>query len=73
MKARLQAWIEILGDLFWLRPALIVLGCSLLAQFGIWLETAHVAGYDASSPNTNWGYSGGAEGARGPLSAIASS
>ncbi len=73
MKARLQAWIEILGDLFWLRPALIVLGCILLAQFGVWLETAHVAGYDASSPNTNWGYSGGAEGARGLLSAIASS
>ncbi len=73
MKARLQAWVEILGDLFWLRPALIVLGCILLAQFGVWLETAHVAGYDASSPNTNWGYSGGAEGARGLLSAIASS
>ncbi|MGU3454159.1 DUF2254 domain-containing protein [Methylobacterium sp. 391_Methyba4] len=73
MKARLQAWVEILGDLFWLRPALIVLGCVLLAQFGVWLETAHVAGYDASSPNTNWGYSGGAEGARGLLSAIASS
>ena len=73
MKARLQAWIEILGDLFWLRPALIVLGCILLALFGVWLETAHVAGYDASSPDTNWGYSGGAEGARGLLSAIASS
>lgn len=73
MKARLQAWIEILGDLFWLRPALIVLGCILLAQFGVWLETAHVVGFDASSPETNWGYSGGAEGARGLLSAIASS
>ncbi|MEE7504831.1 DUF2254 domain-containing protein [Methylobacterium sp. C33D] len=73
MTARLRAWIEILGDLFWLRPALIVLGCILLAQFGVWLETAHVAGYDASSPDTNWGYSGGAEGARGLLSAIASS
>ncbi|MBE7201596.1 MAG: DUF2254 domain-containing protein, partial [Parafilimonas terrae] len=73
MRARLQAWVEILGDLFWLRPALIVLGCILLAQFGIWLETAHVAGYDASSPHTNWGYSGGAEGARALLSAIASS
>ncbi|MFC6049500.1 DUF2254 domain-containing protein, partial [Methylobacterium hispanicum] len=73
MKARLQAWIEILGDLFWLRPALIVLGCILLAQFGVWLETAHVAGYDPSSPDANWGYSGGAEGARALLSAIASS
>ena len=73
MNARVKAWLEILGDLFWLRPALVVLGCILLAQFGVWLETVHVAGYDASSPNTNWGYSGGAEGARGLLSAIASS
>ena len=73
MRARVSAWLEILGDLFWLRPALVVLGCILLAQFGVWLETAHIAGYDASSPDTNWGYSGGAEGARALLSAIASS
>ncbi|GJE12794.1 MULTISPECIES: DUF2254 domain-containing protein [Methylobacterium] len=73
MSARVKAWLEILGDLFWLRPALVVLGCILLAQFGVWLETAHVAGYDASSPDTNWGYSGGAEGARALLSAVASS
>ncbi|GJD32604.1 hypothetical protein PMNALOAF_3881 [Methylobacterium adhaesivum] len=73
MRARLRAWIESLGDQFWLRPALIVLGCIGLAQLGIWLETAHVAGYDASSPDQNWGYSGGAEGARALLSAVASS
>ena len=73
MSARVKAWLEILGDLFWLRPALVVLGCILLAQFGVWLETAHIAGLDASSPDTNWGYSGGAEGARALLSAIASS
>src|SRR6478735_950022 len=73
MSARVKAWLEILGDLFWLRPALVVLGCILLAQVGVWLETAHIARYDASSPDTNWGYSGGAEGARALLSAIASS
>ncbi|MEL6061470.1 MULTISPECIES: DUF2254 domain-containing protein [unclassified Methylobacterium] len=73
MRARFSAWVEILGDLFWLRPALIVLGCALLAQLGVWLETAHIAGYDASSPDQDWGYSGGAEGARALLSAIASS
>ena len=73
MSARVKAWLEILGDLFWLRPALVVLGCILLAKLGVWLETAHVAGYDASSPNPNWGYSGGAEGARALLSAVASS
>jgi len=73
MSARVRAWLETLGDLFWLRPALVVLGCILLAQFGIWLETAPIAGYDAASPDTNWGYSGGAEGARALLSAIAAS
>ncbi|GAB6842973.1 putative membrane protein [Methylorubrum rhodinum] len=73
MKARLQAWVEFLGDQFWLRPALIVVGCLAAAQLGVWLETAHIAGYDASSPDKNWGYSGGAEGARALLSAVASS
>ncbi|TXM95037.1 MULTISPECIES: DUF2254 domain-containing protein [unclassified Methylobacterium] len=73
MKVRLQAWIEWMGDQFWLRPALVVLGCLALAQLAVWLETAHVAGYDASSPEQNWGYSGGAEGARALLSAVASS
>ncbi|TXN23206.1 DUF2254 domain-containing protein [Methylobacterium sp. WL9] len=73
MKARLRAWIEFLGDQFWLRPTLIVLGCVGLAQLAVWLETAHIAGYDASSPDQNWGYSGGAEGARALLSAVASS
>jgi uncharacterized membrane protein len=73
MSARVKAWLETLGDLFWLRPASIVLGCVVLAQLGVWLETAHIAGYDASSPDQNWGYSGGAEGARALLSAVASS
>ena len=73
MKARLSAWIEFLGDQFWLRPALVVLGCLALAQFGVWLETARIAGYDPSAPNANWGYSGGAEGARALLGTIASS
>jgi uncharacterized membrane protein len=73
MRARLQAWLEAVGDLFWLRPSLIVLGSLILAQTAVWLETAHIAGYDASSPEANWGYSGGAEGARALLSAVASS
>ncbi|MEE7494752.1 DUF2254 domain-containing protein [Methylobacterium oryzae] len=73
MKARLQAWIEWLGDQFWLRPALVVLGCLVLAQLAVWLETAHIAGHDASSPQKNWGYTGGAEGARALLGAVASS
>ncbi|MFJ7836439.1 DUF2254 family protein, partial [Methylobacterium sp. NPDC097213] len=51
----------------------MVLGCILLAQFGVWLKTAHIAGYDASTPDQNWVYSGGAEGGSVLLSAIASS
>ncbi|HEV2541358.1 MAG TPA: DUF2254 domain-containing protein, partial [Methylobacterium sp.] len=64
MRARVRAWIEFLGDQFWLRPALVVLACIGLAQAAVWLETAHIAGYDPSSPDANWGWAGGAEGAR---------
>ncbi|APX85935.1 formate C-acetyltransferase glycine radical [Methylorubrum extorquens] len=73
MRSRVQAWIESMGDQFWLRPGLIVLLCLGLGQTAVWLETARIAGYDASSPNANWGYSGGAEGARALLGAVASS
>jgi len=73
MNARLRAWLETLGDQFWLRPAAIVLACMGLGQLAVWLETGHIAGYDASSPDANWGYSGGAEGARALLGAVASS
>lgn len=72
MTSRVRAWLETLGDQFWLRPAVVVLACLGLGQFAVWLETAHLAGYDASSPEANWGYSGGAEGARALLSAVAS-
>ncbi len=73
MRARARAWIEFLGDQFWLRPALVVLACIGLAQAAIGLETARIAGYDPSSPDANWGWAGGAEGARALLSAVASS
>ena len=69
MKARLQAWLEQLGDVFWLRPALVVLGCIALAQFAVWTERS--AGQGTSG--TSWGYSGGAQGARALLSAVAAS
>lgn len=73
MRSRLRTWLEALGDQFWLRPALLVLACLGLGEFAVWLETARISGYEASSPNANWGYSGGAEGARTLLSAVASS
>jgi uncharacterized membrane protein len=72
MRARLQAWLEAIGDQFWLRPAAIVLFCIAMAQSAVWIDTAGV--FDASSSSARpWGYSGGAEGARVLLGAVASS
>ena len=67
---RLRAWIEDLGDQFWLRPALVVVGCIGLALAATWYDH-DTAGSDPSSGS--WGYSGGGEGARSLLSAVASS
>lgn len=64
MNSRLKTWLQALGDQFWRHPAVILLTCLRLGQFGVWLETACIAGYDASSPATNRGYSDSAEGAR---------
>lgn len=72
MKARLRAWLERLGDQFWLRPALVVILCIGTAQLAIRLEAA----WPAAGSGSLWGawiYSGGAEGARALLSAVASS
>jgi uncharacterized membrane protein len=72
MNARLGAWLERLGDQFWLRPALVVAVCMVAAQGGIWIETARPFA-DGSGSADPWGYGGGAEGARALLSAVASS
>ena len=70
VNTRLRAWIEDLGDQFWLRPALVVLLCIGLAL----AATAHDHATAASDPSSgSWGYSGGGEGARSLLSAVASS
>ena len=67
---RIRAWIEDLGDQFWLRPALVVASCIGLALVATWYDH-DTAGADPSSGS--WGYSGGGEGARSLLSAVASS
>ena len=72
MKARLQAWLEALGDQFWLRPAAIILLCVILAEGAVWIEVARPFNGAGSSAGP-WGYSGGAEGARVLLGAVASS
>ena len=71
MSARLRAWIEALGDQFWLRPALIVVLALALALTAVSLDRTVLAGYDFTS--SSWGYSGGADGARALLSAVAAS
>lgn len=35
MNSRLKTWLQALGDQFWLRPAVIVLTCLGLGQFGV--------------------------------------
>ena len=70
-RARIRAKLEDLGDQFWLRPALVVLACIGLAvlatRYDHW--TAAADGQAAST----LGYSGGGEGARSLLSAVAAS
>ncbi|MDX6805679.1 DUF2254 domain-containing protein [Terrihabitans rhizophilus] len=70
MYARSRAWLEELGDQFWLRPALVVTLCILLAVVAV--QVTSVPGLDEEIAQA-WGYSGGAEGARALLGAIASS
>lgn len=70
MYARARAWLEELGDQFWLRPALVVTLCILLAVLAV--QVTSVPGLDEEIAKA-WGYSGGAEGARALLGAVASS
>ena len=72
MKARLEAWLEVLGDEFWLRPAAMVFLCVAAAQGAVEIEVLRPSG-GAKSSTQPWFYSGGAEGARAMLGAVASS
>ncbi|WP_407530093.1 DUF2254 domain-containing protein [Methylobacterium oryzisoli] len=71
MRARLQAWIEALGDQFWLRPALLVILALILSLTAVWLDRTVLADRDFTS--SHWEYSGGADGAQALLSAVAAS
>jgi uncharacterized membrane protein len=72
VNARLQAWLEALGDQFWLRPAIVVVFCIFAAEGAVWIEVTRPFG-SADRDASAWGYSGGAEGARALLGAVASS
>ncbi|RZA30727.1 MAG: DUF2254 domain-containing protein [Proteobacteria bacterium] len=70
MKTRLQSWLEGLGDIFWLRPAAVVLAGVLLGEGAVWAE--HI-GLTGTLTATGWIYAGGESGARALLGAVASS
>lgn len=72
MKARFAAWLEMLGNQFWLLPACLVALGLALGEGAVQLESA-VASDPAASPLGGWLYRGGEAGARALLGAIASS
>lgn len=70
MTSRLRGWLEALGDVFWIRPALIVLGGVLLGEAMVLAEKAGTA---LPWVSDGWVYSGGEAGARALLGVVASS
>lgn len=70
MRSQLRSWLEGLGDIFWLRPALLVALGLALGQTTVWAERS---GATATWISNGWVYAGGEAGARALLGAIASS
>jgi uncharacterized membrane protein len=70
MTGRFREWLEALGDIFWIRPALIVLAGVVLGEMAVLAEQA---GLQLPGVPEGWVYSGGEAGARALLSAVASS
>jgi len=68
--SRLRAWLEALGDIFWIRPGLLVLGSVVLGEAVVLAEKT-----DTKLPWVwdGWVYTGGEAGARALLGAVASS
>jgi len=70
MRARFRQWLEDVNASFWLRPAMIVLGAIMLAQFLIDTDRRTLGIPDFVA---GWLYSGGETGARTLLGAVAGS
>jgi uncharacterized membrane protein len=68
--SRLREWLEALGDVFWIRPALLVLGGVVLGQAVVLAEQT---GTKLPWVPEGWVYTGGEAGARSLLGAVASS
>lgn len=69
-RGKLSSWIESAGDLFWIRPAALVLVGLVLGEVVVWVEPA---GRSLPDPFAGWVYGGGESGARAVLTAVASS
>lgn len=68
---RLRSWWEDVEDSLWLIPAIGTVFCGALAFFIVWLD--HRLELSGNVEGISWVFSGGSEGARGVLSAIAAS
>jgi uncharacterized membrane protein len=71
VKARLGAYVESLGDQFWLRPGLLVVLGAALGELAVRAEDPTRTGLGPSF--ADWVYAGGEAGARSLLGAVASS
>lgn len=70
MTSRLREWLEAVGDVFWIRPALLVLAAVGLGELAVLAEQV---GLTLPWVPERWLYSGGEAGARALLSAVAAS
>ncbi len=70
MSGVLREWLEALGDIFWIRPALLVAGLVVLGEMAVLAEHAELR---LRWMPQGWIFNGGEAGARALLGAVASS
>lgn len=70
MGNRLRAWLEAVGDVFWIRPMLLVASGLVLALLAVWADRTSSLSPEGMGA---WLYAGGESGARALLGAIAGS
>jgi uncharacterized membrane protein len=69
-RERMREWLEALGDVFWIRPALLVLSGVLLGEAMVLAEATNTK---LPWVPDGWVYTGGEAGARALLGTVASS
>ena len=70
MTGPFREWLEAIGDIFWIRPAVLVLLGIALGEAAVLTESG---GVELPLFLTAWIYSGGESGARALLGAVAAS